>query len=102
MLLGIGFPIAVLFAWFFELTPQGLKATAEVPLEAEHSPPDRPTLNYIVTGLLAAAVVFLILDRFLFEATRSRRTADYAAPLAGNPLSTPPAPVQQALPRTSF
>ena len=27
--LGIGFPIALIFAWAFELTPEGLKTTAD-------------------------------------------------------------------------
>src|SRR5215467_3238130 len=30
MLMAIGFPAVLIFAWVYEITPQGLKATAEV------------------------------------------------------------------------
>src|SRR5215475_11726698 len=31
MFMAIGFPAAVIFAWVYEITPEGLKPTAEVP-----------------------------------------------------------------------
>ncbi len=31
MALAIGFPIAVILAWAFDLTPQGIKAASEIP-----------------------------------------------------------------------
>jgi TolB-like protein len=56
-LLAIGFPIALLFSWFYELTPEGLS------LEKEIDPGDSIThvtgrrIDVIVISLLSAAVI---------------------------------------------
>ena len=38
VLLVIGFPVAMIFAWAFELTPEGIKRTGEVDPEASITP----------------------------------------------------------------
>ena len=86
VLLGLGLPIAVLFAWIFELTPQGLKVTNEVPLEQSIRHLTGQKLNYIVTGLLAAAVLFLVIDRMLDDRGPAVAAAPPSEPVA------PPAP----------
>ena len=90
VLLGIGLPVAVFFAWIFELTPQGIKVTEDVPLEQSIRHLTGQKLNYIVTGLLAAAVVFLVIDRYLFDGDGS--------PVAAATAVTPPLPPQEPLP----
>lgn len=94
VLLGLGFPLAVLFAWIFELTPQGLKVTAEVPPEQSIRSLTSQRLNYLVTGLLALAVVVLVIDRSI---SGGGEPAVAAAPPA-QPLAPPAAnatPVRQ-------
>jgi TolB-like protein len=91
VLLGIGFPLAVLFAWIFELTPQGLKVTADVPLEKSIRHLTGQRLNYIVTGLLAAAVLFLGVDRFWLGGDRAPAAALPAAAAPVEPAPTPAA-----------
>jgi len=61
----IGFPFALLFAWAFELTPDGLKPTRDVPPEDSVSHKTGAGLNRIITGLMALAVLILLVDRFL-------------------------------------
>ena len=67
-LLALGFPIALILAWAFELTPEGLRRT-----EPADSPdvrmPDQDvrvgrSLNLIVIGVLAIAVVVLLWRQF--------------------------------------
>ena len=61
----IGFPFALLFAWAFELTPEGIKPEREV--DRSHSMTRRTgrKIDSLIIGLLAIAVVFLAVDRFI-------------------------------------
>ncbi len=61
VVLAILFPIAVIFAWAFELTPQGLKKTAEVAPEQSITSRTGQKINYLIIGVLVAAVAFLAL-----------------------------------------
>ena len=55
-----GFPLALIFAWAFELTPEGIKReTAADPAESITSKTGRK-LDFAIIGLLALAVVLLI------------------------------------------
>jgi len=57
----IGFPVIVLFSWAYELTPEGLKPTAEVDKTQSITTETGRRLNYLVLALLliAASVVIL-------------------------------------------
>jgi len=60
------FPIAVLLAWAYELTPTGLVATADVDRTQSITVQTGHKLNHIVIALLGIAVVFLVVDNYLF------------------------------------
>ena len=64
-LLILGFPIALLLAWAYELTPDGIKRTRQVPLESSIRHLTGQKLNYVVTGLLVLAVGFIAADYYL-------------------------------------
>src|SRR6188768_3203393 len=51
----IGFPVALVVAWAFELTPQGLKRTDDVPREVA-TPRTGRRLDLLIIGVLAVAV----------------------------------------------
>src|SRR3954447_26706800 len=63
----IGFPFALLFSWFYEVTPQGLK------LESEIAPNDSITrqtgrkLDRWIIAILALAVVLLLTDKLVLR-----------------------------------
>jgi hypothetical protein len=57
LVLVLGFPIVLVVAWAFEITPEGIKKTAQVPLEESITRSTGQKLNYVVTTLLAAAAV---------------------------------------------
>ena len=61
VLIFIGFPFSLLFAWAFELTPEGVKPTGKVAPGESITPQTGQTLNRVVIGLLALAVVVLLL-----------------------------------------
>ena len=60
----IGFPIALVLAWAFELTPEGLKRTDEVPPSASVTRATGRKLDFVIIGVLALAVALLLFDRF--------------------------------------
>lgn len=63
----LGFPFALFFAWAFELTPEGLKPTQSVDPEASVTGDTGKSLNRIIVGLMAVAIVFLLVDKFIPE-----------------------------------
>jgi TolB-like protein len=63
-LLAIGFPIALIFSWFYELTPQGITLEKDVgPGESVADIPGR-RLDFIVISLLFAAVILFAYDKW--------------------------------------
>jgi TolB-like protein len=66
-LLILGFPVALVLAWAFEVTPQGIKKARDVPLAASIAHQTRSKLSYIIIGLLAVAVGFLAVDKIGFH-----------------------------------
>ena len=60
----VGFPFALLLAWAFELTPEGLKRESEVDRTASIAPSTGKKLNTAILVLLAGAVAYLLIDRF--------------------------------------
>ena len=62
----LAFPVAVLLAWAFELTPQGLKPTSDVDQTQSIRVETGQKLNHVVIALLGIAVVILIVDNYIF------------------------------------
>jgi len=67
----IGFPIALVFAWAFEITPEGLKRTQEVPIEESMTHHTGKKLNYWIIGLLSVALILVLAERIWFAGTYS-------------------------------
>jgi TolB-like protein len=67
VLLLLGFPIALIFAWAYELTPEGIKKTRHVSPEESITHVTGQRLNYVVTGLLVLAVAFIAVDSYVLE-----------------------------------
>lgn len=66
ILVGIGFPIVLIIAWAFELTPEGLKKSEEVEIDESITPKTGKKINTIIIASLSLLVVFLVVERFLF------------------------------------
>jgi TolB-like protein/Flp pilus assembly protein TadD len=64
LLLAIGFPVAVVLAWFFELTPGGLVRNEDLPLDPAQAKAVARYLNPLIIGMLSAAVILFALDKF--------------------------------------
>lgn len=55
--LAAGFPLALILAWAYELTPEGIKRTHEVPPEESITHVTGRKLNYVVLALLIGAAL---------------------------------------------
>jgi adenylate cyclase len=64
VLLIIGFPVALILAWAFELTPEGIKRTDEVPPEQSLIRRTGRKLDFAIIGVLVLVIGLLIFDRF--------------------------------------
>ena len=60
----LGFPIALVLAWAFELTPGGLKREAEVDRDASSEPAGRRVTDGLLIGLLLIVVAFVAWDQW--------------------------------------
>ncbi|MBT8448901.1 MAG: tetratricopeptide repeat protein, partial [Gammaproteobacteria bacterium] len=71
----IGFPFVLLFAWAFELTPEGLKRESEVPAEQSITDTTGQKLNYVIIGLLSVALTYFVYES-RFQNTESDVVVD--------------------------
>ncbi|MFB3063935.1 MAG: hypothetical protein ACE1ZL_04485 [Gammaproteobacteria bacterium] len=62
ILLLIGFPFALILAWAFELTPDGLKREAEVDRSQSITPQTGRRIDFVIIALLLVAVVYFFLE----------------------------------------
>ena len=60
LLIALGFPIALVLAWAFELTPEGVKKTEEVDASASLTPSTGKRLNRITIVALVVALSYFI------------------------------------------
>src|SRR6059036_286738 len=56
----IGFPIALVIAWAFELTPEGLKRTEDVDLAAQTSAKSHVWIYVVIVGALLSVGLFMV------------------------------------------
>src|SRR5262245_9291248 len=60
-----GFPFVLLFAWAFEITPEGLKREREVDRSGSITHLTAKRLDYLTIGIVAVAIGLFVFDRFV-------------------------------------
>ena len=78
VLMVLGFPVALILAWVFEVTPGGLKPTAAVDPRQSTSKLTGRRLDVAIIVVLAIALAYFAVDKFWL----SKRLAFSAAPAA--------------------
>jgi TolB-like protein/Tfp pilus assembly protein PilF len=63
-LLAVGFPIALIFSWFYELTPEGISLEKDVDRSESITHVTGRRLDFIVISLLCAAVILFAYDKW--------------------------------------
>ena len=74
VLLATGLPIALIFAWAFELTPDGLKREHEVDRSISTPSNSGRKLNRVITVLMGLALVYFAYDKLVPPADRQAAT----------------------------
>ncbi len=62
--LAVGFPIALVISWFYELTPEGLSPEKDVDPEASITHVTGRRLDFVIISLLCAAVILFAYDKW--------------------------------------
>jgi TolB-like protein/Tfp pilus assembly protein PilF len=81
----VGFPIALVIAWAFELTPEGLKRTEDVDLVAETGTRSRAWIYIMIVGALLSLSLFF-LGRFTASTKQNGATEVPAKSIAVLPF----------------
>jgi serine/threonine-protein kinase len=63
-LLAVGFPIALIFSWFYELTPEGISLEKDVAAAESITHVTSRRMDFIVISLLCAAVILFAYDKW--------------------------------------
>jgi TolB-like protein len=74
----LGLPIALFFAWAFELTPEGIKREKDVDRSESITSATGRKLDYTIIAVLVVAVGFLVVHNYVLNSDK-----DVAAPLDG-------------------
>ena len=64
LVLTIGLPLVLIFAWAFEMTPDGIKKEKDVDRSQSITPHTGKRLNTTILVLMAVAIAYLLFDKF--------------------------------------
>jgi len=84
LILVLGFPPALIFAWAFEITPEGLKRDQDVDPAQSIAGNTGRRLSYVMVGLLVIAIGLLIVDLATEEMGTSTAVVSAPKPAAGS------------------
>jgi len=65
IILGLGFPLALVLSWLFEVTPEGVKKTHEVDKSKSLTHGTGQRINKLIVGALVLAVGFIVYDKMI-------------------------------------
>src|SRR5210317_1580253 len=82
MLLVLGFFPALIFAWVYEMTPEGLKREVDVDRSASMTPETGKKINTVIIVLLVVAIGGLITDRLIPETSVEENVVTAESPEA--------------------
>lgn len=87
MLMAVGFPAVVIFAWVYEITPEGLKPTVAVPHSESVRKLTGRRLDRAIIAVLVVALVYFVVDKFWIS-RRLERSAPVAPAASATSAST--------------
>ena len=86
-MIALGFPVALIFAWAFELTPEGIKRTEEIDPVAQARPKSHAWI-YVVIGAAVLSAGLFLLGRYGFQYSSSGVTEISAKSIAVLPFDS--------------
>jgi TolB-like protein len=103
VLLLIGFVPALIFAWAFEMTPEGLKRERDVDRSQSITRQTGRKLDRVIIGIMAVVIAFLLLDRFVLQENEETGSgtfsiaAEYVPEPSTDPVANAPADASVAV-----
>jgi adenylate cyclase len=88
-LLILGFPIAIIFAWAFDLTPEGLKMEMKSEPAAAVTGKTGKKINHIVIAALVLALGYFVFDTFVLGPDRDTTGTETATRGAQHQITEP-------------
>ena len=67
LVLVLGFPLALFFAWAYELTPDGLKKEKEVDRSQSITSKTGRKLDFMIIAVLTVGLLFVVIDNYLLD-----------------------------------
>ena len=89
--LALGLPLALFFAWAFELTPEGIKKEKDIDRSESITPKTGRKLDRLIIGVLTIALGYFVVDKFFLGTS----TTDSADPSVELELDRVPAAAHQ-------
>ena len=78
----MGFPLALIFAWAFELTPEGLKLEKHVVRGESITHTTGRKLDFVIIAMLVVALGFFTYDKFVLDPDRDAAEVEAAVQVA--------------------
>ena len=78
VVLAVGLLPALIFAWAFEFTPEGLKRESEVDRSQSITPETGRKLDRVIMGVLALALGYFAVDKFVLAPQREQAATEAA------------------------
>jgi TolB-like protein/Tfp pilus assembly protein PilF len=97
LLLAIGLPIILLFAWAFEMTPEGLKREKQVDRSESITNQTGRKLDFMIIGVLLLGLGYFAIDKFVLSAGRSTGPAETQVNSAEGTDATAPAKLERSI-----
>ena len=83
LLIAIGFVPALVFAWAFELTPEGVKLEKDVDRSVSVSRQTGRKLDRVIIGVLVAVIFMMVAERLWFTGPDEQQQAAVSIPVSG-------------------
>jgi TolB-like protein/Tfp pilus assembly protein PilF len=84
----VAFPLTLIFAWAFELTPEGLKKEKDVDRSESITHHTGRKLDFAIIGAMAIAIAVLLADKFVFS--NIAKTSDVEIVTTGQSIAVLP------------
>jgi len=96
LLLVIGFPLALILAWAFELTPEGIKKEKDVDRSESVTHITGRKLDYVIIGVLVLALGYFAYDKFALDPDRHAAEIEAAVQVAREEVASAVEPQDSA------
>ena len=89
LLLVLGFPVSLIFAWAYELTPEGLKKETGIEPGSASAGVTSRKLDFLIIGLLVITLSYFGYDKFVLDPQRDLSPGESVAPTDSGVLDLP-------------